>query len=63
MKNTLDIYEKKFQISTYIHTQWLRNNENCFSKAKVLQMKQKLIIISNFFLYYLVNEMFMLLIT
>ena len=36
--------KKTFQISTYIlNTQWLRNNENCFTETKVLQMKQKLI--------------------
>jgi len=49
MKNTLDIYEKNFQISTCIHTQWLRNNKNCFSETKILQMKQKLIIIRKYF--------------
>jgi len=31
MKNTLEIYEKLFK---YQHSQWLKNNENCFSKTK-----------------------------
>jgi len=60
MKNTLRS-KKTFQISTYIPNGW-EITKNCFRKTKrVLQMKQKLIIISKyFFLYYLVDEMFML---